>query len=711
MNRLNKTPARASVSGCAIAMAIASGALCAPAFAADAPPPSDSGQLQEIVVTAQHRSENLRQVPIAVTAVSGDALQTGGVPDTSTLVEVAPSVNFTRSGPAGIFVIRGVGTPNGGAGEEGSTAVYVDDVYMPDLPSTVNTFNNIERVEVLNGPQGTLFGRNATAGAIHIITKDPGTETAFKGQIGYGNYDTVSGQAYFTTPLSDKLGWDIAFTGQNQGKGFGYDSTLNTDVRATDYWGLRSKLVFKPGSGLKVTLGGDYYVSDDTTSVYLFPVVNRTPPQSSQNSPANYPSFTRPRSGGVSAKIEGDLGFANLTSITSWRKLALRSAFDVDGSALDLFHLSYYSTSEAFQQEVRLASKGSEPLSWQLGAFYMHGISTMDQTQGGAALRGATIHIVAHGVTDSISGFGEATYALTPTTHLTGGVRWTSDHRNITGSHSDTLFGSTVLASATPTVPTATFDQVTYRAALRQDITQEINAYVSVNKGFKSGEFNLQSPGDAPVKPETIMAYEAGLKSDLFDRHLHLNLSAYHYDISNYQIRTTIGTHSELANAASVKVNGIDITAEAALTRQLHLTAGATWLRSWFSQFGDGVTNIAPTPGGIATGYDTALAPHFTLDAGATYTVPIGNDGELRFTGNITHKSSYYFEVNPVLQQREYNVGNLSVEYDINKNFGIELWMKNVGNKNYNVEMLTAVGQGALSAPPQTYGANLKVKF
>jgi iron complex outermembrane receptor protein len=567
---------------------------------------------------------------------------------------------------------------------------------------------------VLNGPQGTLFGRNATAGLVHIITQDPSDHTEFKSQIGYGNYQTLAGQAYFSTPLSNDVGWNIAFTGQNQGKGFGFDPTLDKDVKTNSYWGLRSKFVLRPGSGIKITLAGDYFHANDSTAEYLFPIVNQLPPRASQDSPVGFPGYSRPRSGGVSGKIEADLGFANLTSITAYRKLSLNSSFDVDAQAIDLFHLTFHTTTESVQQELRLASHNTEPFSWQVGAFFLHTITTIDQLQGGLALKGATLHILTHGVTDSISGFGEATYAITPTTHLTGGLRYTSDQRDVTGSHVDTLFGNVLLASAVPPDPKATFGQLTYRAALRQDVTDKISAYISLNRGFKSGEFNLQSPADPAVKPETIMAYEAGIKADLFDRRLRINIAGYHYDISNYQIRTTIGTHSELANAASVKVNGVDINTEAALSKAFHVTAGVTWLHSYYSHFGDPNATpaiIAPTPGGIATGSETALAPHFTLDVGATYTVDVGEEGKIRLTANATHKSSYVFEVNPILRQRAYTAGNASIEYDINKKLGIEFWMKNIGNKLYNVEELTTVGQGAVSAAPRTYGADVKVSF
>ncbi|MBU6268362.1 MAG: TonB-dependent receptor [Sphingomonadales bacterium] len=699
-----------------------------PALAAAAPEPqakADNGQLDEIVVTAQHREENLRAVPIAVNAVNADTLKNIGVSDTSNLVQAVPSLNFTRSGPSGIFVIRGVATPNGAAGEEGSTAVYVDDVYMPDLASTVNNFNNIQRVEVLNGPQGTLFGRNAAGGLIRIITRDPGQQTVFNGQMGYGNYQTFDGQAYAATPLSDKAAIDIAFTGHDQGKGFGYDVTQGKDVRTDRHWGVRSKLVLHATDSIKVTLGGDYYKTDDTTPVYIFPI-SITPatgvangPISGQDSPAGYPSGTHIRAWGISGKIEADVGFADLTSISAYRKLKNHSDFDVDGSATDLFHLGYDSGTRSFQQELRLNSKGSGPLQWQLGGFYFHAFAFTDQFQDGLALRGTRSHIFAHGKTDSLSVFGEATYALTPTTHLTGGLRYTSDKRKLPEGYVDTILAATgaVLAHKTNTLTEKTFNQVTFRAALRQDITDNVNVYLSVNKGFKAGEFNLQVPGDAPVNPETIMAYEGGLKGDFLNRHLRISLAGFHYDIKNYQIRTTVGTITALQNATSVKVDGVDITAEAAVNSQLHLNVGASWLNSRFGQFGGAGTNVT-APGyypasdpGNATGHMTALAPHFTLNLGATYTIPLPEGREIRLTGNMTHKSSYVFEADNVLRQPAYTVANGSIELKLTEHVSIEGWMRNIGNKNYNVQMVTSVGQAALAAAPRQYGMDFKWNF
>ncbi len=358
------------------------------------------------------------------------------------------------------------------------------------------------------------------------------------------------------------------------------------------------------------------------------------------------------------------------------------------------------------QQEVRLASTSTEPLSWQLGVFYLHLVTDVDQFQEGSALAGNRAHIVVHGITDSISVFGEATYSLTPTTHLTGGLRWTSDMRKLPIGYTDVLNATTgaLVVRRSNALSEVTYSNLTYRAALRQELGEDANVYVSVNKGFKSGQFNLQTPQDPPVRPETIMAYEIGLKADLLDRHLRVGLAAHHYDISDYQIRSAIGGVSALRNAAKVKIDGIDINVEAALTSHLRLTGGATFLNARYASFPNAST-------GDATGNKTAVAPHFSLNLGASYVVPLGGESELRLTANYLHKSSHVFEPDNRLRQSAYDVVNASVEYRLNEHAAVEFYMKNIGDELYNVQMTTSVGFTNLAGEPRRYGANFKFHF
>ncbi len=210
------------------------------------------------------------------------------------------------------------------------------------------------------------------------------------------------------------------------------------------------------------------------------------------------------------------------------------------------------------------------------------------------------------------------------------------------------------------------------------------------------------------MRPETIMAYEVGLKGDFLDRHLRVGLAAYHYDISDYQIRSNPGGVSILANAAKVKIDGVDLNLEAALTSQLHLTAGATWLNARFSSF---PTAVSGSTIFNAAGKQTALAPDFSLNLGANYTIPLGGESELRLSANYSHKSSYVFEPDNVLRQPAYDVVNASIEYRMNEHAALEFYMRNIGDELYNVQMTTSVGQTALAGAPRQYGANFKFNF
>jgi iron complex outermembrane receptor protein len=540
------------------------------------------------------------------------------------------------------------------------------------------------------------------------MTKDPGETPELDGQFGYANYGTFSGQLYASAPVSDQVGFNLAFTGQTQTHGFGFDPTLNTDVRTKDYWGVRGKVVAKPTENLKVTLGAEYFWTHDTTAVYVWPAGFTLPLAipASQNSLAGYPSGTRIEVWGVNGKVELDLGPVSLTSITSFRDLKNHSSFDVDGGASDLLHLFYDTRNRSFQQELRIASTTTEPLSWQVGAFYLHLVNDVDQFQEGAALAGNRTHIVDHAITDSISVFGEATYAITPTTHLTGGLRWTSDMRKLPIGFTDVINATTgtVVAHRTNALSEVTYSNLTYRAALRQELSDNANIYVSVNKGMKSGQFYLQTPQDPPVAPETIMAYEAGLKADLLDRHLRVGFAVYHYDIDDYQIRSALGGVSSLRNAAKVKIDGLDVNVEAAITSNLRLNAGATWLDARYASFPTATT-------GDATGNQTAVAPHFSLNLGGTYIVPLGGESELRLTANYIHKSSHVFEPDNRLRQPAYDVVNASVEYRLNEHAALEFFMKNIGDELYNVQMTTSVGFTNLAGAPRQYGANFKFHF
>ena len=744
--------------------------------------PAESVGLEEIIVTAQRRQESLKDVPIAVSAVTASALENTGIDATRDLPQVIPSVQFTRSGPSGLFFVRGVGTTNAAAGEEGANAVYVDGVYMADLGQTINYFNNIERIEVLKGPQGTLFGRNATGGLVHVITREPGEETVLNAEIGYGNYETISGRVYLGGQLAEGLKADIALTRSHQNRGWGRNLTRNEDNQFQSYWGARTKIVAEPSDTIKLTFAADYLKNRDNPVGWRIadgtigtggcrgpgaPTTTATCPSpfvaDNHDTISNDLALTMQEIYGGSMTAEADIGFATLTSITAYRETTTISDFDVDGGPLPIIRIQFNSGMKSFQQELRLASNDTDPFSWQIGGFYLNTKAQNDALFSGAAFTGlAGQEIDSKLKTNSYAVFGEATYAITPTTKVTGGIRYTADRRDFDASQF--LVTTTGIRFAAPSAgvtnpsgqPLATpgvqqtklsYNEVTWRLALRQEITPDISVYASANRGFKSGSYSLQNPLNDPYLPQTIMAYEAGIKSELFDRRLRLNLSAFHYDIDDYQVRSAAAANpgsSLVLNAATVKVDGVEMEFEAAPIDQLRLFGGVTWLNSRYDEFGGPGSNfqapiVYPSPAtcpanlrgtrdpGVVTGpwtggYTTCFgdvsgnkvsnAPEWAASFGATYIVPVAETGQLRFTALYAYNSGYYFEPDNIAEQDEFHLLNASVEFRPNENVGIEVWGRNLTDTDYAAQKITTgTGTAQVNGAPRTYGVNLKFNF
>lgn len=742
--------------------------------------------LEAIVVTAQRRQEDLQDVPIAVAAVTASTLENTGIDATGDLPQIVPSVQFTRSGPSGLFFVRGVGTTNAAAGEEGANAVYVDNVYMADLGQTINYFNNIERIEVLKGPQGTLFGRNATGGLIHVITREPSDDPRMDLELGFGNYDTVNARAYVSGPIAPGVKADLALTRYQQ-DGWGTNLTTGRENKFQRFGGARSKIVIEPADGLKFTLAGDYFKNKDnpvgwriadgvigtggcrgpgaptTVAVCPNPLI-----ADDHDTTSNDNSRTIQEIYGGSLTGELDVGFATLTSITAYRETTTDSDFDVDAGPLPLIRIQFLSGLKSFQQEVRLSSNDTEPLSWQIGGFFLDTKSSNDSFFSGAAfgtLAGQDVQ--ARLDTKSYAVFGEATYSLTPTTKVTGGIRYTADRREFDASQFLVTATGGRIPGGTVTNPSGQpltapgvqnsklkYNEVTWRLALRQELSDDINVYASANRGFKSGSYSLQNPLNDPYLPQTIMAYEIGVKSELLDRRLRLNLAGFHYKIDDYQVRSAAAANpgsSLVLNAATVKVDGIELEFEAAPTDQLRLFGGVTWLDSRYGTFGGpgenfqapivypvilgqtaattcpaelrGTRNpgvIAPGPwiGGYFTcfgdvsGNKVSNAPEWAATIGATYRVPVHETGELRMTALYSYNDGYYFEPDNIAEQKSFSLVNASVEYRPVESFGIEVWGRNLTDKDYAAQKITTgTGTAQTNAAPRTYGVNLKYSF
>ena len=703
--------------------------------------------LDEVVVTAQKREENIQTIPVAVTAVTGRALEQRGITDVSAFAQVTSGLQLGQ-GTSGVVLpfLRGVGTNATNLGRESSVAVYVDGVYFTRLPAGFFSLANVERVEVLKGPQGTLFGRNSSAGVIQIITKDPSHTPLLKASLAYGNYDTVEGSIYGTAGLSDKVAIDVAASVRKQGDGYGVNVPTGNRANYTDNTVLHSKLLFDPGEDTRVTLAG-YYTRTKagqqgntypgTVAGYLTPPYAPLPPIGFYDQRGDIDSVVKSHAWGVSLKLEQDLGFAQFTGISAYTKEVESVYDDGDYTPRADFLFTAQGYVKQFTQEIQLSAPKDSALKWILGLYYYNALSRYDKAElsspsgGLAAIYGPGLDAIGHTRSKSIASFAQATYEILPRLNLTGGLRYTVDDTSADGRLDLNLTPPlTILAPGPAGLKTRKF---TFKGALDYKITDTVLGYASVSRGYKSGGFNLVVYDPRPARPEVLDAYEIGVKSDLLDRRLRINASAFQYNIDSPQVQLQSGTTVVTSNAGSSRVKGAEIEIQASVSRELNVHLSATYLDSKYRSYGTldasgNVINGAPSapqnpnsPYGtisplqsiIADGNYTPQAPKLTLNAGLDYSMDTSIGGFF-FAVDYYYNSGFYWEPDNFLRQKSYGLLSGRVKYQPTERFSISLWGKNLADEHYVSQAVSQEGPAGypyLAAPPRTYGVTLDAQF
>lgn len=697
--------------------------------------------LEEVVVTAQRREENLQDVPIAVVALSSDIMENFGAVSTADIPQLVSSVQLLRSGPSSMFFVRGVGNISGNTGEESANAMYLDGVYLYNKAQAAMKFNSVERVEVLKGPQGTLFGRNSSGGLINVVTREPGAEIEGKFSVGYANYDTYTGQGYIGGPLTDTLSADIAFTGTDQRDGWGDNPVTGSNVSLGWDWGLRTKWVWLPTDVIKLVFSADYgEQEDDLATAFRLSqdsvgVTGSLPPKDPYDTISGNSDDNKQRDRGLALTLDWDLGPVTLTSITGWRDNKTNTDLDIDTEPAPLGIITINNTTEALQEEVRLASNSSGPLNWQAGLFYMDAeVSLKPQSSRGLAFGGPNAGSDIYSTMDTLSyaGFGELTWDISDTTHITAGLRYTTDELDINGRIVPVGTSASVLTNR----DSQSYEGETFRLALQHDFSESLMVYASYNRGFKSGTFSTPSIFDPPVAPQDTDAYEIGLKSELLDHRLRLNLSGFYYVISDYQTRASANqsVNSRLLNAAEVEVEGFEFDFEAALSEALRLVGSATFLNSKFSRFPNAsyayplpavCTPDGPSPGeilgapsggklecvGDAAGNKTPWSPDITATLGAIYTTQLGSAGELKLSAHYNYNDGYFFEPDNFNEQSSFGLLNVLVGYYPTEQLGFELWGRNLTDELFYLQSSSAFSFFEAPGAPRTYGVRVNYSF
>ena len=707
---------------CAISAAMALAPVAA--HAQDEQPQAESGATSDdnvIIVTAQKRSEALQNVPISIAAVSAEQLASSGIEQVLDLPQAVPALRVNYAGTFVLPTIRGVGSIVALPGLTQNIATYVDGYYVPTPSASNYDLVSVQSVNVLKGPQGTLFGANATGGAIQINTRAPSFDTSALIRLGYSSYNTVNAAFYGTTGIGNVAAVDLAASYETSD---GYVTNVVTgDDHAGQYhkYSIRSKLRLEPADGVKFTFGYEHNYSNDPISQLVVArngiSVGRLDPTATlvYDSPKRVsldnPGYARFKTDGFTLTSEFDLGFADLTSYTQYRKDRVDQGLDYDASSSENNFSFWLVRDKTFTQELNLTSQGSGPLQWVLGGFYLNYKDAYDYNT----------HVYAYGIdvdvfesrnkTESLAGFAELTYNVVDNLYLTGGIRYTED--KVKMAYDLQAYGLSDAGSAK-------FTNTSVRAVARYELAPRSNVYASYSQGYRSGGLPGSAFSTVPVKPETIDAFELGYKTA--EGPVRLNIAGFFYNYKNIQVTSYgAGGQSMTVNAAKAHIYGIDGDATFEITPAFSVTVAGTYTHAEYKSFPNALArNLDPTDPATyltaysvdASGFGVERTPKFAGNLSANYVFPLA-DGEMKLNGNVFYTGSYYFDPAHQLKQPSYTLLNLKATWtDPSDRLDLSIFGKNVTNEEYFVaNFVDPSSARARYGEPATYGASITYRY
>jgi iron complex outermembrane receptor protein len=718
--------------------------------------PEAAGGLEEVIVSAQKREENAQDVPIAITALGAEDLAAAGTSSTADLKTVVPSLNIT-TGVAGFGMprLRGIGASGQGPGIENPVAVYVDDVYYGATFGIIQSLFDTAQVVVSKGPQGTLYGRNSTGGLIQIRTRDPEFKLTGKAQVGYGSFDTMNGAAFVTGGLSQSVAMSVSGQYENRNEGYGVNRFTGHDVQTLESWAGRIKLLWEAGENTTVRFSADANGRDGADPSFRNFQLNALG-QNLNNlilaagGDPDYDIYSdvdpelRARQAGGSVIVEHEFGDITLKSVTAYRNTSLSTYFDPDGTAQPRLRIFNDNFDEQFTQELDLVSAGDGAFKWVAGAFYMWnsagqepGRTTGLTTFGGNGYSDTITEVRL----SSISGFAEGTFAFTEATHLTAGVRYTNDEREFEAL-TVTYNGNTGVTATSPKISAdRTFGDPSWRLSLDHRFSPELLVYASYNRGFRSGTYVPQATPVIVLEPEEVDGYELGLKSDLFDQRLRLNVAGYYYDQTNVQVQQVIAGVNNVYNADGAEIYGADVDFALSVTDDFRLFGGAGWTRAHYTDFTNAIVSIPYplTPGfaippgqtclgtfgspfvqlggncllrGDASGNQLQNTPELTGNLGASLDIPTGI-GKFTLAANYYYNDGFVATADERVFQESYDLVDASITWrDREERAYVRLWGSNLGDEYFRTQLsATNSGDNGTPGAPRTYGLTVGVEF
>ncbi|MEO8778129.1 MAG: TonB-dependent receptor [Rhodanobacter sp.] len=669
-------------------------------------------QLQNVTVTAQRRQELVQKVPISITTLDTVQLKHLNVTRLDDMKFVVPNVvieqNTALNTGLKIFM-RGVGQDESMFTAEPAVGLYINDVYIPRMTGAMLSVFDVERIEVLRGPQGTLFGRNATGGAIRYITKKPTGENYLKLDTSLGNFDRRDVRLSYST----RIGKDIDVTGAvmtSNRAGFIHDLTDDRYVNNVHQNAARTTVAMPWGDNTYATLNLDY-TRDTSGATFAVPVkldanYNVQPVLGSfYNTRSNTPGSNFLRNFGAALTTDTDLGSVSLRNILSARGLDNEFYEDLDGTEQTRYHLYQNQKERSYSYEAQVISQLSGPLSW-VGGFYAFRETNSQPTRNDIFARGATNYISQQD--NAYALYWQGDYAFTDRLKLTTGARYSFEKK-------DFLVVS-VKPDGSQAFTVARRDKwkrPDWRLALDYDFADNVMGYASLTTGFKSGGFNGRGTTVAALgvfNAETLTAYEMGIKSTLLDNRLRFNIDYYRNDYAGIQLSAVDpnGVFS-VTNATGAVLSGVEMDAQAQLTSAWQIGVG-------FGTIDAKYQNYAEINKATFAGMDLKDAPKFQWHFTTTYIQPLAN-ADLVWSAALKYTDKYYENqaLSPFIETPTHLDARARISYEPrNAPWSVARWGNNLTNNNISAGGFDIAGLGiAVIYPtvPRTYGVDFKYRF
>jgi len=683
-----------------------------------------AGGIDEIIVTAQKREQRLQEVPASVQAFDSERLEISQLSDVEDIQFLSPGLNIGTYLTTPLITARGIGNDSLSPIADPGVAVHLDGVYLGRRALQTGIFYDLERLEVLKGPQGSLYGRNATGGAINLVAKSPTEELDAGFTTRFGTYDEIDAEAFISGPLSESgstRGRLVAY--RNSHNGYTPNVFSGRDHDDQDAYGGRLKLAHDFSEAFSVEVTADYNREENIpgvlsgrstpTGITLGEFLGGTIPSGRR---VSYDAPTRAliKSWGVNLLADWDLGDVNITSRSAVRDLTTDVLLDLDATEAAAVTTDSITDIKQYTQDL-YAIGDHDGFGWIFGGSFLR-----EEGSSGVEFQNLAVPIGLNLLlpdieTNSLAVFGELSFRLIDELEIILGGRYSYDKKKV-----DEIFAIPGLFSL-PNDQSENWSSFTPRGSIVYDFTDDISTYFTVGTGFKSGTFNtFQLPPAPSVEPEKVTNYEVGFKSVLFDKTTLLNVSAFYMDYTELQVTQATDTGAFIENAADATIKGVEVDMTWRSETGLGADVGLSYLDATYDRFlSRDVALVGPLSAPIdVSGNQMTSVPDWSLNLGVQYQQPLTEVLSVLARLDYHYQTEVFFRAfnDDLTRQPAYSWLNATVNFDVG-----DQWRFQVFGKNLTDEFVTshqflsdaALGNISYVVPlqPRTLGVGVTFRF